>query len=103
MRVWTEEVFGPVLPIITFETEEEAMALANDTIYGLGSYLYTSNSDRINKISNGIKTGMVSVNGINYILPCNPFGGYKSSGFGREHGKYGFNEVTQIKLVAKNK
>ncbi len=103
MKVWTEEVFGPVLPIITFETDEEAVALANDTTYGLGSYLYTSNSDRINKISNELQTGMISVNGVNYILPCNPFGGYKNSGFGREHGKYGFDEVTQIKLIAKNK
>jgi succinate-semialdehyde dehydrogenase/glutarate-semialdehyde dehydrogenase len=103
MRVWKEEVFGPVLPIITFKTEEEAILLANDTAYGLGSYLYTSDKDRINRIASAIQSGMVSVNGTNYIRPFNPFGGYKDSGFGREHGKYGFHELTQMKIIAKNK
>jgi len=103
MRVWNEEVFGPVLPVMKFTTEEEAVKLANDTTYGLGSYLYTANQDRINRISSQIEAGMMSVNGTNYIIPQNPFGGYKNSGFGREHGKYGFAEVTQIKVVARNK
>ena len=103
MRVWKEEVFGPVLPVMTFRTEEEAIKLANDTIYGLGSYLYTQNKDTIERVSSAIQSGMVSVNGTNYIMPFNPFGGYKDSGFGREHGKYGFHELTQIKIIAKNK
>lgn len=103
MRVWTEEVFGPVLPIVKFKTEEEAINLANQTIYGLGSYVFTEDKDRADRISKAIKSGMVSVNGTNYIMPFNPFGGYKSSGFGREHGKYGFHEVTQIKLITRNK
>ena len=103
MRVWNEEVFGPVLPVMKFTSEEEAVKLANDTTYGLGSYLYTANQDRINRISSQIEAGMMSVNGTNYIIPQNPFGGYKNSGFGREHGKYGFAEVTQIKVVARNK
>ena len=103
MRVWNEEVFGPVLPVMKFTTKEEAVKLANDTTYGLGSYLYTANQDRINRISSQIEAGMMSVNGTNYIIPQNPFGGYKNSGFGREHGKYGFAEVTQIKVVARNK
>ncbi|MFA6519016.1 MAG: aldehyde dehydrogenase family protein [Candidatus Shapirobacteria bacterium] len=103
MRVWHEEVFGPVLPVMTFKTEEEAIKLANDTAYGLGSYLYAQDEDVINRVSNALEAGMVSVNGTNYIMPFNPFGGYKNSGFGREHGRYGFHELTQIKIIARNK
>lgn len=100
MRVWQEEVFEPVLPIVPFTTEEEAIKLANDTQYGLGSYLYTKNTERIEKVSRQIKAGMVSVNGANYVYPFNPFGGYKKSGLGREHGKYGLQELCQIKVVS---
>lgn len=103
MRVWSEEVFGPVLPIVTFKTETEAIKLANETAYGLGSYLYTEDKGVIKRVSSAIEAGMVSVNGTNYILPFNPFGGYKSSGFGREHGRYGFHELIQVKVIAKNK
>ena len=103
MRVWTEEVFGPVLPIVKFKTEQGAIELANQTAYGLGSYLFTKDKERAERVLKAIQPGMVSVNGTNYIMPFNPFGGYKNSGFGREHGKYGFSEVTQIKIVAKNK
>ncbi len=103
MRVWKEEVFGPVLPIVKFDTEEEAINLANETCYGLGSYVYTNDKEKAGRVASSLETGSVSVNGISYTAPFNPFGGYKNSGFGREHGKYGFNEVTQIKIVAKNK
>jgi acyl-CoA reductase-like NAD-dependent aldehyde dehydrogenase len=103
MRVWKEEVFGPVLPIIRFNTEEEATNLANKTIYGLGAYVYTEDKGKADRVASSIETGMVSVNGISYTAPFNPFGGYKYSGFGREHGKYGFHEVAQIKIVAKSK
>jgi len=103
MRVWNEEVFGPVLPIMSFKTEEDAIRLANDTSYGLGAYVFTKDTERAQRVSAAIETGMVSVNGTNYIMPCNPFGGCKNSGFGREHGQYGFHEVTQVKVVARNK
>lgn len=103
MRVWKEEVFGPVLPIVKFKTEQEAIKLANQTVYGLGSYVFTKDKEKADRVASLIETGMVSINGTNYIMPFNPFGGYKNSGFGREHGKYGFHEVTQIKIVAKNK
>lgn len=103
MRVWKEEVFGPVLPVVKFKTDKEATELANQTTYGLGSYVFTKDKQMARKIAGSIKSGMVSINGINYTLPFNPFGGYKNSGFGREHGKYGFNEVTQIKVVAEDK
>ncbi len=103
MRVWKEEVFGPVLPIVKFKTEQEAIKLANQTDYGLGSYVFTTNKEKADRVAGLIETGMVSINGMNYIRPFNPFGGYKNSGFGREHGKYGFHEVTQIKIVTKNR
>lgn len=103
MRVWRKEVFGPVLPVVTFKTEEEAIMLANDTIYGLGGYVYTADLERAERVARALKTGMVSINGTNYTTPFNPFGGYKSSGMGREHGKYGFHELTQLKVVARNK
>lgn len=103
MRVWNEEVFGPVLPIVKFKTEQEAIELANQTNYGLGSYIFTEDKEKADRVAKQIETGMVSINGANYIMPFNPFGGYKNSGFGREHGRYGFDEVTQIKIIANNK
>lgn len=103
MRVWNEEVFGPVLPIMKFKTEEEAIELANQTSYGLGSYVFTQDMAVAERMAVAIQSGMVSINGTNYIMPFNPFGGYKNSGIGREHGKYGFEEVTQVKVVARNK
>lgn len=100
MKVWSEEVFGPVLPIITFETEEEAIQLANDTIYGLGGYVFTEDNQRAKRVASKIKTGMVSTNGALYLQPTSPFGGYKQSGLGREHGKYGLHDLCQIKVVS---
>ena len=65
--------------------------------------MFTGDQERADRVAKAIQTGMVSVNGTNYIMPFNPFGGYKNSGLGREHGKYGFREVTQVKIVARNK
>lgn len=103
MKVWQEEVFGPVLPVVAFETEAEAIELANDTSYGLGSYVFTKDKVRMERVARQIQAGMVSQNNLTYLKPSNPFGGYKSSGLGREHGKYGFHDVTQVKVVAKEK
>ena len=103
MRVWKEEVFGPVLPIAKFRTEQEAIELANQTVYGLGSYIFTNDIEKADRVGSLIKTGTVSINGTNNSMPFNPFGGYKNSGLGRQHGRYGFHEVTQNKIVAKNK
>jgi acyl-CoA reductase-like NAD-dependent aldehyde dehydrogenase len=103
MRVWREEVFGPVLPIVSFKTEQQAVKLANDTMYGLGAFVYTGDIDRADRVARAIQSGMVSINATSYTAPFNPFGGYKASGIGREHGKYGFREVTQVKVVARNK
>ena len=103
MRVWKEEVFGPVLPIMSFKTYDEAIELANNTRYGLGSYIFTEDKKKFEKASAEIKTGMVGHNNVIYVKPCNPFGGNKDSGLGREHGKYGFHELCQIKIVAMEK
>jgi len=103
MKVWTEETFGPVLPVISFETESEAIELANDTTYGLGAYVITSDNKTFDRVASKILSGMVSHNNLSYIKPFNPFGGYKQSGIGREHGKYGFEDVTQVKVIASEK
>ena len=103
MRVWKEEVFGPVLPIVTFKTEDEAVKLANDTKYGLGAYVFTRDKNKAKDLASKIDSGMVQINNTSYILPCSPFGGYKESGIGREHGKYGLRELSQIKVVSNEK
>ena len=100
MRVWQEEVFGPVLPIVTFETEEDAIRMANDTKYGLGGYIFTSDAARFKRVAMQLETCMVSHNGMIYIRPENFFGGMKQSGSGREHGLEGFHEVTVSKQIA---
>lgn len=103
MKVWKEEVFGPVLPIVPFTTEQESIALANDTIYGLGGYVYTQNNERALRVSRALQTGNVSVNAASYVIAQDPFGGYKQSGIGREHGKSGFRELTSPKVIAMKK
>lgn len=100
MRIWKEEVFGPVLPIATFSSEEEAISLANDTSFGLGSQIFTKDKDKIDRVVSKVKAGNVDVNGIGHFKPFNPFGGYKYSGMGREHGIYGFRELCQLKTVS---
>ncbi len=101
MRVWTEEVFGPVLSIVSFKTEEEAVELANDTIYGLGSRVYSKDISRAERVASRIEAGTVEINYATRWLHCNPFGGYKQSGIGREHGTMGFRELCQIKVISK--
>lgn len=100
MRVWKEEVFGPVLPIVPFDSDEEAIALANDTRYGLGGYIYTSNRERAFRVSSLLQTGNIGINDAYYMEAQDPFGGYKDSGLGREHGKQGLRELCSSKLVA---
>lgn len=103
MRVWKEEVFGPVLPVVSFKTEQEAVGLANDTDFGLGSYVFSKDLKRAERVSRQIKAGNVSVNGTNYVCPFDSFGGYKASGIGREHGRSGFYDLCQVKVIAINK
>lgn len=103
MKVWQEEVFGPVLPIVSFEKEEQAIKMANDTKYGLGGYVFTQNKETFNRIAAQIQTGMVQMNNAGYVVPASPFGGCKLSGMGREHGKFGFQDLSQVKVVAEEK
>lgn len=103
MKVWNEEVFGPVLPVMSFDTEEKAISIANDTKYGLGGYVFTEDKELARKVVGELKTGMISINNAMYLQPTSPFGGYKDSGIGREHGKYGFYDLTQVKVVAEEK
>ncbi len=102
MRVWKEEVFGPVLSVVSFDTEEEAIQMANDTVYGLGSQVFTKDMKKAARIAREIQAGNVDVNGVGHFRPYNPFGGYKSSGMGREHGTFGFQELCQIKVISQN-
>lgn len=103
MRVWSEETFGPVLVLVSFKSEEEAIKLANDTKYGLGSLVFTNDQEKALRVASKIESGTVEINNANHWLSCNPFGGYKESGMGREHGVYGFRELTQIKVVSMEK
>lgn len=103
MKVWQEEVFGPILPIMSFTSEDEAIQLANTTAYGLGAYLFTRDKQKALRVSSQIDSGMININGCDYLHPSSPFGGYKESGIGREHGKYGIRELTQTKVVALEK
>lgn len=98
-RVWKEEVFGPVFPIVTFKTEEEAVALANDTPYGLGARVMTEDKARAARVASRIDAGSISINLEARFVPADPFGGYKSSGLGRERGIHGLRELCQIKVT----
>jgi succinate-semialdehyde dehydrogenase/glutarate-semialdehyde dehydrogenase len=103
MDIWTQEVFGPILPVVIFDTLQEAIELANDTVYGLGAYVFTESHDTFALIARQIETGMVQMNNVNYCIPSNPFGGYKASGVGREHGKHGFRELCNTKVISQPK
>ncbi|MFC3960447.1 NAD-dependent succinate-semialdehyde dehydrogenase [Nocardia jiangsuensis] len=99
-RILREEVFGPVAPVVTFETEEEGLAAANDTEFGLVAYIYTRDLDRALRIAEGLESGMVGVNRGVISDTAAPFGGVKSSGFGREGGSEGIEEYLSTKYIA---
>ena len=99
-RIVNEEIFGPVAPITTFTTDEEAIALANATEYGLASYVYTRDLARTIKVAEALEFGMVGVNTGLVSNPAAPFGGVKASGFGREGGFEGVEEYLDTTYVA---
>ncbi len=99
MRIAREEIFGPVLCIMPFKDEEEAIALANDTVYGLASYVHTKDRKRAQRVAGRIRAGMVQVNGASHSSDA-PFGGYKQSGNGREFGEYGLREFLEVKSIS---
>jgi succinate-semialdehyde dehydrogenase/glutarate-semialdehyde dehydrogenase len=99
-RICSEEIFGPVAPIVEFDTEEEVLELANSTDYGLVAYVYTTNLDRALRVSENLQTGMVGLNKTTISNPAAPFGGIKQSGIGREGGSVGIDEFLETKYVA---
>jgi succinate-semialdehyde dehydrogenase/glutarate-semialdehyde dehydrogenase len=99
MRFMKEEIFGPVAPVFRFETEEEAVALANDTEYGLACYFYSSDLGRVFRVMENLKYGMVGVNEGLITTPEAPFGGVKESGLGREGGHQGIEDYLDTKYV----
>ena len=99
-RILREEVFGPVAPITGFDTEDEAIAIANDTEFGLVAYIYTENLDRALRVAEALQTGMVGVNRGVISDAAAPFGGVKASGFGREGGYEGIEEYLETKYIA---
>jgi succinate-semialdehyde dehydrogenase/glutarate-semialdehyde dehydrogenase len=99
MAVFRNEIFGPVAPVTTFETEEEAIALANDTEFGLASYFYTRDIGRVWRVSEALEYGIVGVNEGIISNEMAPFGGVKESGSGREGSKYGIEDYLEIKYV----
>ncbi len=98
MRIAKEEIFGPVLSIIPFETEDEAVNIVNDTSYGLGNYLQTEDKEKAHRVSKKLRSGCVYING-NAADPGTPFGGYRQSGNGREGGVWGLEEYLEVKTV----
>ncbi|MGN6356687.1 MAG: NAD-dependent succinate-semialdehyde dehydrogenase [Novosphingobium sp.] len=99
-QIFSEEIFGPVAPLFRFDTEEEAIALANDTPFGLASYVYARDVGRIFRVVEGLEFGMVGVNEGLISTEVAPFGGVKASGLGREGSKYGIEDYLEIKYVA---
>jgi aldehyde dehydrogenase (NAD+) len=99
MTIAREEVFGPVLSIIPFETEEEAIRIANDTPYGLTNYVQTQDDEKRRRVARRLRSGMVETNGVG-LAKGSPFGGYKQSGNGREGGIYGIEEFLEVKAVS---
>jgi succinate-semialdehyde dehydrogenase / glutarate-semialdehyde dehydrogenase len=98
-RLLKEEIFGPVAPLIKFETEDEAIQLANNSEYGLASYFYARDVGRIFKVARQLESGMVGVNEGAIGAAEAPFGGVKQSGLGREGSRHGVDDYLEIKYV----
>ena len=98
MLIFREETFGPVAPIIAFDSEEEVLALANDTNYGLAAYIYTNNLSRAMRMFEALNFGIIGINDINPTSAAAPFGGMQESGLGREGGREGIAEYLETKL-----
>lgn len=103
MPVWSEEVFGPVLPVMTFKDEAEAVKLANNTDYGLSAFVHTADKDRAVRVARALKAGQVATNGVHNYYPEVCFGGYKASGISRTGGSEGLLAATQIKIITRLK
>jgi succinate-semialdehyde dehydrogenase/glutarate-semialdehyde dehydrogenase len=100
MKIMEEETFGPVAPVIRFDTETDAIRMANDTPYGLAAYLYTRDASRLIRVAEALEYGIVGANDGLPSTPQVPFGGWKESGLGREGGKWGLEEYLETKIVS---
>ena len=98
MEIARTEIFGPVLSVMPFETEEQAIEIANDTPYGLTNYIQTQDPEKVKRVSRKLRSGMVDVNGAGIAVDA-PFGGFKHSGIGREAGQHGLEEFLEVKAV----
>ena len=99
MTIAREEIFGPVLSILPFDTEEEAIAIANDTPYGLTNYIQSQNPETCQRVARSMRSGMVEINGVGRGR-MSPFGGMKASGNGREGGIWGIEDFMEIKAIS---
>jgi succinate-semialdehyde dehydrogenase / glutarate-semialdehyde dehydrogenase len=100
MLVASEETFGPLAPVIKFETEDQAIAMANDTEFGLAAYFYSTNLSRVWRVAEAIESGMVCINSGILSTEVAPFGGVKQSGLGREGSKYGIDDYVEMKYLS---
>ena len=98
MTIAQEEIFGPVLSIIPYDSEDDAVRIANDTVYGLAGGVWSGDPERAQQVARRIRTGQVEINGATFN-PLAPFGGYKQSGHGRELGKFGLEEFLETKSI----
>jgi acyl-CoA reductase-like NAD-dependent aldehyde dehydrogenase len=98
MTIAQEEIFGPVLVLMPYEDEEDAVRIANDTVYGLAGGVWSGDEERARRVARRIRTGQVEINGAAFN-PLAPFGGYKQSGYGREFGKFGLDEFLETKAI----
>jgi aldehyde dehydrogenase (NAD+) len=99
MSIAREEIFGPVLSIQKFDTEQHALEMANDTVYGLTNYIQTQDQNRAQRLARGLRSGMVEINGQAVTAVPSPFGGYKQSGNSREGGRWGLEEFLETKAI----
>src|SRR3546814_17307028 len=97
MRIAREEIFGPVLVAIAYENDDEAVRIANDSVYGLSGSIYSADAERALRAARRLRSGTLNVNGANFFAPDSPFGGYKQSGNGSEMGVQGFEEYRKTK------
>ena len=102
MRIVQEEIFGPVVVLQRFSTEEEALKLANDTTFGLAGAVFTNDITRAHRFIKGLKAGITWINGYHNTYNECPWGGYKQSGWGRELGTYGLENYTEVKQINVN-
>jgi aldehyde dehydrogenase (NAD+) len=97
MTIAREEIFGPVLSILTYRDDDDAVEIANDTNYGLNTYVFGSDLERARRVASRIEAGRVAINGA--LEPLSPFGGFKQSGIGREYGTYGLEAFLETRAV----